>query len=195
MERLIAAHRCGLQVYASARLESMPKEVTMTQQEALINYLEDAEAAERNFEDALATFAKAGEQSDVKQLFAVASERAKTQHQRLEARLRALGGTPSTAKSMLAHLLAFTPTIAQIGQDDTEKNTQHLIMVIGAAAAEMAMYESLAAVAAAANDAETERLARQLQSEEKDDYEKCWNLLRQSAASSFQDVVQRSARA
>ena len=138
----------------------------MTQQEVLIKYLEDTEAAERNFEDALAAFAKAGEQSDVKQLFAAASSRARTQHERLEARLRALGGSPSKAKSMLAHFLAFTPTIAQIGHEGAEKNTQHLIMVIAAAAAEMAMYESLAAAAAVAGDVETERLARQLQSEE-----------------------------
>lgn len=167
----------------------------MTKQEVLINYLEDAEAAERNFEDALATFAKAGEQGEVKQLFAVASERARTQHQRLEARLKGLGGTRSAAKSMLAHLLAFTPTIAQVGQESGEKNTQHLIIVIAAAAAEMAMYESLATVAAAAGDAETERLARELQAEEKDDYEKCWNVLRQSAAASYSNAVRRSAGA
>jgi ferritin-like metal-binding protein YciE len=167
----------------------------MTQQEVLIKYLEDAEAAERNFEDALATFAKAGEQEDVKQLFSVASARAKTQHERLEARLRSLGGSPSTVKSMLAHVLAFSPTAAQVGQDSAEKNTQHLIMVIAAAAAEMAMYESLATVAAAAGDAETERLARQLQSEEKDDYDKCWARLRQSAAASFTTTVRRSSGA
>lgn len=174
---------------------SLSREVTVTQQEVLINYLEDTEAAERNFEDALATFAKTGEQTEVKQLFSTASERAKTQHQRLEKRLRALGGSPSKAKSMLAHFLAFTPTIAQVGQGEAEKNTQHLIMVIGAAAAEMAMYESLAAVATAAGDVETERLARQLQSEEKDDFDKCWGVLRQSAVSSFSSTVGRNARA
>jgi ferritin-like metal-binding protein YciE len=59
----------------------------------------------------------------------------------------------------------------------------------------MAMYEALAAVAAAAGDAETERLARELQAEEKDDYEKCWSLLHQSATSSFNTVVQRAAKA
>jgi hypothetical protein len=33
-------------------------------------YLEDAIAAERNFEDVLATFSKMGEQSDVQRMFA-----------------------------------------------------------------------------------------------------------------------------
>ena len=53
----------------------------------------------------------------------------------------------------------------------------------------------LAAVATAAGDVETERLARQLQSEEKDDFDKCWGVLRQSAVSSFSSTVGRNARA
>jgi ferritin-like metal-binding protein YciE len=162
-----------------------------TSQEVIIRYLEDAEAAERNFEDALATFGKTGEQNEVKRFFDFASNRAKTQHQRLEARLKELGGSPSTAKSILAHVLAFSPTIAQIGHEPAEKNTQHLVICIGAASAEMAMYESLASVAAAAGDAETERLARELQLEEKDDYEKSWALLKSSALAAFQTVLNR----
>jgi ferritin-like metal-binding protein YciE len=162
-------------------------------QEVIIRYLEDAEAAERNFEDALATFGRTGEQSEVKSFFEFASRRARTQHERLEARLRALGGSPSTAKSILAHLLAFTPTMAQVGHEGAEKNTQHLIICVAAAAAEMGMYESLATAAALAGDGETERLARELQAEEKDDYEKSWNLLRPSALGAFQAVVQRHA--
>ncbi len=139
----------------------------MTSQELVSTYIQDAEAAERNFEDALATFGKAGDQSPVQSFFQWASAKAKTQHERLEARLRELGGSPSTAKSVLAHILAFSTTAAQIGHEPAEKNTQHLIMCVGAASAEMAMYESLATVAAAAGDSKTEQLARQLQSEEK----------------------------
>jgi hypothetical protein len=41
-------------------------------------------------------------------------------------------------------MLAFTPLSAQIGQGAAEKNTQHLMVTFAAAAAEMAMYESLA---------------------------------------------------
>jgi ferritin-like metal-binding protein YciE len=141
----------------------------MTTQELISTYIQDAEAAERNFEDTLATFGKTGEQGQVMSFFQWASAKAKTQHERLEARLRELGGRPSTAKSVLAHVLAFSTTAAQIGQKPAEKNTQHLIMCVGAAAAEMAMYESLATVAAAAGDAITEQLARQLQIEEKED--------------------------
>jgi ferritin-like metal-binding protein YciE len=167
----------------------------MTTQEVITTYIQDAEAAERNFEDALTTFGKTGEQNQVKSFFEWASARAKTQHQRLEARLRALGAEPSTAKSMLAHLLAFSTTAAQIGHEPEEKNTQHLIMCVGAAASEMAMYESLASVAAAAGDTQTEQLARELQAEEKDDYEKAWKLLGPSARNAFEVVVARGAGA
>ncbi len=167
----------------------------MTSQELVATYVQDAEAAERNFEDALATFGKAGEQNQVKSFFEWASAKAKTQHERLEARLRELGGTPSTAKSLLAHILAFSTTAAQLGHEPAEKNTQNLIMCVAAAAAEMAMYESLATVAKAAGDSKTEQLARELQAEEKDDYDKSWKLLTPSALDAFNKVVGRSATA
>jgi ferritin-like metal-binding protein YciE len=167
----------------------------MTSQEVITKYIEDAEAAERNFEDTLGTFGKAGEQNEVKSFFAWASGKAKTQHERLETRLRELGGSPSTAKSFLAHILSFSTTAAQIGHEPVEKNTQHLIMCVGAAAAEMAMYEALATVAAVAGDLTTERLARELQAEEKDDYEKAWKLLAWSAEDAFYKVAGRTATA
>lgn len=167
----------------------------MQGKEVIVRYLEDAEAAERNFEDTLMTFSSTGEQNAVKSMFEAASRKAKTQHERLEGRLRELGGSPSTAKSLLAHVLAMTPTLAQLGHEGAEKNTQHLIACIAAASAEMAMYESLASVAAAAGDSKTESLARELQKEEKDDYDQSWALLRPSALSAFQTVVSRHGSA
>jgi len=161
----------------------------MQGRDALITYLEDTEAAERNFEDALAAFAKQGEQESVKSTMQWMSEKAKTQHERLERRLRDLGGSPSTAKSALAHMLAFTPTSAQIGHSPGEKDTQHLMITYAAAAAEMAMYEALASVAEVAGDQETVRLARQLQSEERQDYDKAWELLKPSALESFRKLT------
>jgi len=164
----------------------------MRARDAVITYLEDAEAAERNFEDALATFAKQGEQGPVKGAMEWMSQKARTQHERLAARLKELGGSPSKAKSMLAHMLAFTPTMAQAGHTPGEKDTQHVMITYAAAAAEMAMYEALASVASLAGDSETERLARQLQAEEKEDYDKAWALLRPSAMASFQGLTSAS---
>ena len=66
---------------------------------------------------------------------------------------------------------------------------------IGAASAEMAMYESLASVAAAAGDSKTESLARELQKEEQDDWDQSWALLRPSAVAAFETVVGRGAGA
>jgi len=151
--------------------------------------VEDAEAAERNFEDALAGFSKAGEQTSVQSLFSMMSNKARTQHERLRQRLESMGGTPSSSKSTLAHLLAFTPLSAQLGHNESEKNTQHLMVVYSAAAAEMAMYEALATVARIAGDMETETLARQLQSEEKEDHRLAWEQLPPSARASSQAVL------
>jgi len=161
----------------------------MIGKDIIIRYVQDAEAAERNFEDALASFGEAGNQPEVQRLFSHMSQKARTQHQRLRARLEDLGGEPSTMKSILAHMLAFTPTSAQMGHHPAEKNTQHLMIVYSAAAAEMAMYESLANAASAAGDSETERLARQLQSEEREDHEQAWSFLQQSARDAFQQVI------
>lgn len=161
--------------------------------DTIVRYLQDTEAAERNFEDALAAFSKMGEQSAVRDALANMSRIARTQHQRLRARLRDLGAKGSTAKSALAHALAFAPTVAQIGQSPREKNTQHLIIVIAAAAAETGMYEALATAATAAGDPVTEELARELQEEERVDYRTAAALLRQSALDAF-GKVEESAR-
>ena len=58
-----------------------------------------------------------------------------------------------------------------------------------AAAAEMAMYESLATIANCMGDTKTEQLARQLQSEEKEDHELVWGMLGQSASRATQSVA------
>lgn len=160
-----------------------------TVQARINQYLEDVIGAERNFEKALATFASAGEQSAVQQLFARASARAKTQHERLEALLRRRGGTPSPSKTILAEMLAFSPLSAQAGQGAAEKNTQHLIVCTGAAGAEMAMYECLATSAALAGDSDVVALARELREEERDDYRQVWQLLGASAADAYQAEI------
>lgn len=160
-----------------------------TVRERINNYLEDAIAAERNFEDALHAFGKTGAQESVRALLWEAGDKARTQHQRLTAVLEQRGGSPSTAKSALAHMLAFSPLTAQAGHEPGEKNTQHLIVTYGAAGAEQAMYESLAEAGSEAGDAAVVALARQLQSEEADDARQVWPLLRTSGRDSFREAV------
>jgi ferritin-like metal-binding protein YciE len=162
-------------------------------QETIVRYLQDAEAAERTFEDALAALSKTGNQPEVQSALAGMSQKARTQHERLQARIEALGGSRSTVKSALAHTLAFAPRLAQMVQTEGQKSTQDLLITIAAAAAESAMYEALATAAAAAGDAPTEQLARQLQSEEREDYQQAAALLRQSAVQAFQQSMNEGA--
>src|SRR5690348_15794023 len=61
------------------RRETMPETV----RERINTYIEDAIAAERNFEDALHAFGKTGVQEPVRVLLASAGDKARTQHQRL----------------------------------------------------------------------------------------------------------------
>ncbi len=158
-------------------------------QDIIVRYLQDAEAAERTFEDALASLSKAGDQPAVQSALAGMSRNARSQHERLQARLEALGAGSSSAKSALAHVLAFAPELAQWGETEDQKSTQDLMIVIGAAAAESAMYEALATAAAAAGDPATEALARQLQDEERQDYQRAQALLRRSAVETFQRAM------
>jgi ferritin-like metal-binding protein YciE len=155
----------------------------------LATWIEDAEAAERNFEDALSSFSDTGDQPEIQSLFLMMSRKAATQHERLENRLREIGGSPSTTKSILAHLLAFAPLTARAGYSDSEKTVQNLMVVYSAAAAEMAMYESLASAADAAGDAKTAQLARELQSEEKEDHTLAWDQLGPSARHAMMALV------
>lgn len=156
-------------------------------QETIVRYLQDAEAAERTCEDTLASLSKTGNQPEVQSALAGMSHKARTQHERLQARIESLGGSRSTVKSALAHALGFAPKLAQL--DDT----QNLLLTIAAAAAETAMYEALATAAAAAGDASTEQLARELQNEERDDYQQAAELLRQSAVQAFQQAMNEGA--
>jgi ferritin-like metal-binding protein YciE len=164
-------------------------------QDRIDQYLKDTIAAERNFEKALATFGNAGEQTQVQAMLSAASAKAKTQHERLEALLAKRGGTPSEGKTLLAEMLAFTPLSAQIGQGAAEKNTQHLMVTFAAAAAEMAMYESLATAGSVGNSEEVVSLARTLQNEERDDYDQVWAVLRASAADSFEAELAKAKTA
>jgi ferritin-like metal-binding protein YciE len=162
-----------------------------TVQQRINQYLKDTIAAERNFEKALSTFGEAGEQTTVQRLLSSASAKAKTQHERLEALLKSRGESPSEGKTILAEMLAFTPLSAQMGQGAAEKNTQHLMVTFAAAAAEIAMYESLATAGAEEGSEDVVSLARTLQGEERDDYEQVWSILPQSAADSFQAELEK----
>ncbi len=166
-----------------------------TSQQTITRYFEDTIAAEHTFEDQLRSFTKTGDLEDVQQLFLEHAQETRRQYERLEARLRALGGKPSLVKSALAHMFAFAPATAQVGHEPPEKNTQNLIMAYAVENAEMAMYEAFAIAAEAAGDAETARLVRQIQDEERRAAEKIWEMLPATASAAFNRVTGRNMAA
>ncbi len=162
--------------------------MTDAQQAALMDYLEDTIAAEQNFENLLRTFGQATADQELTQFFGKMAVKAQSQHQRLTERLRALGGTPSGAKTVLAKALSAAPA-----QTSPEKAAQNLMMVYSAAAAELAMYEALASAAEEAGDSETEALARRLQAEEREDFEQIWQALPSTALVAFETALRRTS--
>lgn len=163
--------------------------------EVIKRYLVDAIAAERNFETQLKAFSKEGEQVPVQNLFAEHAVETKSQHERLTARLEALGGSPSTLKSFFAHLFNFAPKTAQLGSDGSEKNAQDLIIAFAIENSEIAMYEELAIVAGFAGDTVTEQLARAIQEEERVAAKKVWSLIEGSCRQSFMKITSNPSNA
>jgi ferritin-like metal-binding protein YciE len=166
---------------------------TESSREVIKRYLQDAIAAERNFETQLKAFARNGEQTPVQNAFSEHAVETRRQYERLTARLEALGGTPSTVKTFLAHVFNFAPKTAQLGHEASEKNSQDLIIAFAIENSEIAMYEELAIVAQFAGDTETERLARAIQEEERAAARKVWSLIDDSCRQSFMKITSNPA--
>ncbi len=156
-----------------------------TSNDVITRYLEDAIAAEKSFETQLQGFAKEGDNAAAKSAFQQHAVETKRQYERLTARLEVLGGSTSTAKSLLAHMFNMTPKAAQIGHEKEERTTQNLMMAFAVENSELAMYESLASVAEAAGDTQTAALAREIQAEEKATADKVWKLLAPAALDAY----------
>jgi ferritin-like metal-binding protein YciE len=160
-----------------------------TPNDVICRYLEDAIAAEKNFENTLRANAKEAEYAECRALFEQHAEETHSQWQRLETRLRELGGKPSGVKSFLAHMFGMAPKTAQLGHDDAEKTTQDLVMAYSVEASEMAMYEALIAACEEAGDAITAQLARDIQAEERRTAELIWSHIDSVARSSFAKIA------
>ncbi|MGI8769930.1 MAG: DUF892 family protein [Acidobacteriaceae bacterium] len=140
-------------------------------------YLIDAIAAENNSESQLAAMSKMGDHAPTQKAFSEHAAETRQQARRLTERLESIGGSPSTFKSFVAHLLNFAPKLAQFGHDTSEHNTQNLIIAYTLEHGEVAMYEALATAAKVAGDLQTEQLAREIQQEEKHAAERFWNMI------------------
>jgi len=155
----------------------------------LQRYLEDTIAAEKSFESQLRNMASEGDFAPARELFADHADETRSQYERLTARLEQLGGKPSALKSAVAHVFNFTPKAAQIGHEDSEKSTQNLIIAFTVENSEVATYEALATVAAAAGDYATEQLAREIQEEERRASHNIWHLIAPSSREAYENVL------
>jgi ferritin-like metal-binding protein YciE len=148
-------------------------------------YLQDTIAAEKDFETQLQSFAKETGDDLVKAAFQSHLAETRTQIERLSARLEQLGGSPSTTKSLLAHVFQLAPKAAQLGREKESSTTRNLIIAFAIENNECAIYESLASTADAAGDPDTAALARTIQSEEKSAANTFWGLLGTTARGEY----------
>ena len=160
-----------------------------TSVDVIKRYLVDAIAAEKSFESQLQGFSQEGDDTAAKSAFQQHALETKRQYEKLTARLEALGGSPSTAKSFLAHVFGLTPKAASIGHEKEERTTQNLMMAFAVENSEMAMYEALATTAEAAGDTQTATLAREIQAEEKATAEKVWKLIPNAAQRAYASLT------
>jgi ferritin-like metal-binding protein YciE len=152
--------------------------VAETSADLIRGYLEDAIAAEKGFEAELREFAGEGDDEDVQAAFAAHANQTRHQQERLAERLQQLGPRISTSAHTLAHALERAPQVPQAGHIQEERTVQHLIAAFGGEMSECAFYEALATIAAAAADADTESLAREIQAEENEAGKKFFSLIR-----------------
>lgn len=160
-----------------------------TSTDVIKRYLEDAIAAEKSFETQLQGFAGEGDNEAAKAAFHQHALETRNQYERLTARLEALGGSTSTAKSLLAHIFNLTPKAASLGHEKEERTTQNLMMAFAVENSELAMYQALISVAEAAGDTVTAALARSIQAEEKKTADKVWTLLSPAAVEAYRRIA------
>ncbi len=156
----------------------------------LIRYLQDAHAAEIGIAKMLEESIDGANNVQVKTTLQEHLDVTRVQAQRLETRLHALGGEPSSGKGFLNSLMGKVSDLLNMGHDDYDKTTQDLIKGFATEHLEMGMYSSLEAYATAYGDTETAALARQLFDEEKQAAEKVFPLIAMIA----QDTYRASAQ-
>ncbi len=161
--------------HKTARVDPLPETATGTH--LLRRYLANAIAAERGFETHLSEFANQGDDLDVQVVFRSQADEMRTNYQRLTARLEQLGGPETGVGSALSELVESAPQMSESGRIQEEQTLQNLIAAFGIEASECAMHEVVASVAAAADDAATESLAREIQAQKREAAKRIFSFL------------------
>jgi ferritin-like metal-binding protein YciE len=150
-------------------------------QERLLRYLEDAWAVEKALVGSLQDMANATQDPKISALFKEHALVTHEQEERLEARIRALGGDINKGKGVVNTVLGKLSELAHLFHDEEDKTTQNLIKGFATENFETGMYESLRAYAGAIGDDETAALAQDLMAQEKEAARKVWALIAPAA--------------
>ena len=130
-----------------------------------IRYLQDAHAAQVGIEEALGSYKEDTENEGLKSLFDGLASGTRSQAQRIDARIKALGGDTSGGKNFFNSILAKATELMNSGHDDYDKNTQNIIKAYTAAHGNRGLFQSLVAWSEAIGDMETASLGKQLRDE------------------------------
>jgi ferritin-like metal-binding protein YciE len=136
--------------------------------ELIKTYLLDAITAEKAFAERLLAFSREGDDEEVQLTFAEHARETLSQIERLQRRLAFFGVKESRSEDLADVFVDLAPQTQLV---------QTLITAYTIEAGECAMYEALAVTARAANDIETEALAREIQAEEMRTAEKIFRFL------------------
>lgn len=162
-----------------------------TAHDIVMDYLDRAIAAEKSFEMQLQGFARNAQKWETLDLFQRHAEETRLHYQMLTDRLSALGAVPSGLRSFLCGIFNTEAQLSAAGHSDEECQTQDLVVAYSFENSKIAMYEALAGAAAAAGDAETERLARRIQERGRQTAARLWEFIAPAARDSI--VLEKAA--
>jgi ferritin-like metal-binding protein YciE len=154
-------------------------------------YLADAIAGCKSLETRLLEFSKEGTSEAARTAFHQHALKTRDQGERLTARLNYLESDLPLTKGFLAHIFGASPRHARQENEKDEDTAQRVALIYAAENSGIALYESLAAMAEAAGDAETAQLARGIQSEQQAMAREIWELLPAAALEVYQEATGR----
>lgn len=161
--------------------------------EFIQRYLEDAIAFEQTVETRLRSMAKDCHAGSVKDRFIHHADEAREHVARLTHRLGQIGGTPSAAKGIVAHVFGNLLRRPPVASHTTDRETQDLLLAYTLQHTSIAVYEALHAAADYLGDIETSTLAQAIQTDERSAADNFWKALGGAAVSAVQHERAASA--
>jgi len=159
---------------------------SISSQALICTYLQDAIALERAHASKLDSLSTEEADSETQQLFRQHAAETKSQEERLTSRLKQLGGSPSTIKSVFAHLFSIAPKVGALAHSAVNRDLHHLILAYAAEQSEVAMYEAIKVAAQTVGDVQTSGLIDEIQGEEHLTAQKIWSLIAQNTKNSVE---------